>query len=287
VLGALPSGDSAWSFVWILVPIIAGFLAGALLRTSTPGETPLLRTILTGLGMGVSAGVILGFLTWAASGSAGPGRLETVGANPWWVALFVALEVGLAASLGLFAASRLPSALASAKSFVTGGPADDTEKPAATATPVAPVLAPTSPPATTGSRPFTSPTVPTARTADDSDSTSTPAPARKRLIPSRGFSMGSLNSLLGRDEASATKRGSAAEETSDRNAGSASDTNAGASAKPAAGSSADDRPTENLSDSLFSLRKPKPSEKKAPFHGDDTDTPPMGIRPPSAPRSDR
>ncbi|MCU1404148.1 MAG: hypothetical protein JWQ43_451 [Glaciihabitans sp.] len=145
ILGALPTGDSAFAFVGILVPIIAGFLAGALLRerndapttqsfssafslaaTASPASsgaqrTPApagpagpLRLVLTGLGIGVVAGIVLGLLTLAAAGSAGPGRLADVGADPWAVAGWAALEVGLAAVAGLFAASYLPRAVSAA-----------------------------------------------------------------------------------------------------------------------------------------------------------------------------
>jgi hypothetical protein len=94
------------------VPILAGVLAGALLapRIAEPGLAPrsLTRIIATGLGMGVVGGIVLGFLAWVSSGSAGPGRLATVGPNPWMVALFAALEIGIAAALGLYAASHAP-----------------------------------------------------------------------------------------------------------------------------------------------------------------------------------
>jgi hypothetical protein len=107
VLGALPTGESAFAFVGILVPVLAGFLAGALLhrQASAPGIP---RILAIGVGMGLAAGSSLGLLTWAASGSAGPGRLVTVGPDPLQVALWAALEVGVAACIGLFAATRMP-----------------------------------------------------------------------------------------------------------------------------------------------------------------------------------
>ena len=132
VFGALPTGDSAFGFVGVLIPVIAGFLAGALLRsraasvaanaagtgaTSTYGSPTArprfsaLVTVITGLGMGVVGGLVLGLLAAAASGSVGPGRLATVGPDPWQVGLWAALEIGVAAVLGLFASAHLPRAV--------------------------------------------------------------------------------------------------------------------------------------------------------------------------------
>jgi hypothetical protein len=107
VLGALPTGESSFAFVGILVPVLAGFLAGALVhrQASAPGIP---RILAIGVGMGLSAGAALGLLTWASAGAAGPGRLVTVGPDPMQVALWAALEVGVAACLGLFAATRIP-----------------------------------------------------------------------------------------------------------------------------------------------------------------------------------
>jgi hypothetical protein len=107
VLGALPTGESSFAFIGILVPVLAGFLAGALLhrQASAPGIP---RILAIGVGMGLVAGSSLGLLTWAAAGSAGPGRLVDVGPDPLQVALWAALEVGVAACIGLFAATRMP-----------------------------------------------------------------------------------------------------------------------------------------------------------------------------------
>jgi hypothetical protein len=117
VFGALPAGDSVFGYVGVLVPVIAGFLAGALLRSRAASVTAqprfsVLRTILTGVGMGVVGGAILGLLAAASAGSVGPGRLAVVGPDPWQVGLWAALEIGVAAVLGILASSHLPRALA-------------------------------------------------------------------------------------------------------------------------------------------------------------------------------
>ena len=55
------------------------------------------------------AGVILGVLSWFASGGLGPGRLADVGPNPWAVGLWAALEIGVAATIGVLASGKLPT----------------------------------------------------------------------------------------------------------------------------------------------------------------------------------
>lgn len=109
VLGALPSGDLPFGFVGLLVPVIAGFLVGAALGPRLRRELDGLWLAVTALGMGVAAGVILGLLAWASGGAAGPGRLVDVGPNPWAVGGFAALEIAVAALIGLFASLKRPA----------------------------------------------------------------------------------------------------------------------------------------------------------------------------------
>jgi hypothetical protein len=61
---------------------------------------------LAGVGIGIVGGVILGLLAWFAGGAAGPGRLVDVGPNPWAVGIAAALEIAIAATIGLFASRR-------------------------------------------------------------------------------------------------------------------------------------------------------------------------------------
>jgi hypothetical protein len=106
ILGALPSGELAWGFLGLLVPILAGFLAAVIIRPRLfakfdarphPGVA-----IGAGVLIGVVGGVALGLLAWTSAGSAGPGRLVDVGPSPLLVGAFAALEIGLAAVIGLF-----------------------------------------------------------------------------------------------------------------------------------------------------------------------------------------
>jgi len=114
ILGALPTGTGSFALVGLLVPVLAGFLGAALLRPSfvrALGAAPRLGWVIaTGLGMGVVGGLILGLLAGASAGAAGPGRLQQVGPDALSVGLWAALEIGLAATIGLLAAGRRPNA---------------------------------------------------------------------------------------------------------------------------------------------------------------------------------
>lgn len=101
VLGALPAGDVPFGLLGLLVPVIAGFLAGALAGLRLREVLGGLGTVLTGLGIGLIGGVLLGLLSAASAGAAGPGRLAQVGPEPWVVGAVAALELGLAAMAGL------------------------------------------------------------------------------------------------------------------------------------------------------------------------------------------
>ncbi len=113
VLGAVPSGDFALGFLGLLVPVLIGFLAAMLVRprlVSALGGRPLVaRLLIAAVGIGIVAGVCLGLLAWFSSGAAGPGRLVQVGPNPWLVAGFAALEVTIAAAIGMASGSSRAS----------------------------------------------------------------------------------------------------------------------------------------------------------------------------------
>jgi hypothetical protein len=104
ILGAIPAGAGSLGLVAVLVPVVIGFLSGALFR---PRLVPSIgRAIVSGLGMGLTAGFVLGLLSWFSVGAAGPGRLASVGPNPWFIALWAAIEIGVSATIGVLAASR-------------------------------------------------------------------------------------------------------------------------------------------------------------------------------------
>ena len=110
VLGALPQGDLPFALAGILVPLLAGFAAGALLRGPLAARIHSLGRLtsmtVAGLGIGLVGGIILGLLAWFSAGAVGPGRLQTVGPDPFAVGLAAALEIGIAAVIGMLAARK-------------------------------------------------------------------------------------------------------------------------------------------------------------------------------------
>ena len=112
ILGALPAGDLAYGFIGLAVPILAGVAAALFLRPKLVlmlGGLPHTRwLIVTAVGIGVVGGVLLGILAWASSGAAGPGRLIDVGPNPFAVGGWGALELTIAALIGMLAPGLRP-----------------------------------------------------------------------------------------------------------------------------------------------------------------------------------
>ena len=106
ILGALPPGQLAFGFVGLLVPVVVGFLVGAILGPALKREAHGALLVVAGLGVGLVGGVILGLLAWFSAGAAGPGRLAEVGPDPWAVGVAAAIELGVAATIGLLTTVR-------------------------------------------------------------------------------------------------------------------------------------------------------------------------------------
>ena len=110
LFGALPHGTLEFGFLGLLVPVLIGFVVAVLVRQSVdkranaPHGTA--RMLGTGALMGVVAGILLGLLAWWSAGAMGPGRLAEVGPNPLLVGALTALEVGVAAALGMLVGGR-------------------------------------------------------------------------------------------------------------------------------------------------------------------------------------
>ncbi|MDJ0347869.1 DUF6350 family protein [Cryobacterium sp. PH29-G1] len=114
LFGALPQGTPAYGFIGLLVPVLIGFIFAVVTRQflDRPGvpERTTFEHVLTGLGMGVVGGALLGLLAWWSAGAIGPGRLVEVGPNPLLVGALAAAEIGVAAALGMLAGRvRIPS----------------------------------------------------------------------------------------------------------------------------------------------------------------------------------
>ncbi|MET0887663.1 MAG: DUF6350 family protein [Mycetocola sp.] len=113
ILGAVPSGDFAFGFLGLLVPVLIGFFAATLVRprlvAALSGRPLVGRLLIAAAGIGLVTGVSLGLLAWFSAGAIGPGRLSVVGPNPWLVGLFAAIEVGIAAAVGMASGSSKPA----------------------------------------------------------------------------------------------------------------------------------------------------------------------------------
>jgi len=107
LLGALPTADLTFGFVGLLVPVVAAYVCATVLRPRLQrmlaghGVDDLLHRIATAVVGGLVGGVLLGLLAWAASGSAGPGRLTEIGPDPLLVGGFAALEFAVAGALAM------------------------------------------------------------------------------------------------------------------------------------------------------------------------------------------
>ncbi|SMH31499.1 hypothetical protein SAMN06295885_0596 [Rathayibacter oskolensis] len=111
VLAALPQGDLSFGFLGLLVPLLAGFAAGWRLRRAVidalDGRSLLRWGAAAAGGIGLAGGLVLGLLAWFSAGAAGPGHLAQVGPDPLLVWAVAALEIAVAAGIGL--ASGRPS----------------------------------------------------------------------------------------------------------------------------------------------------------------------------------
>jgi hypothetical protein len=110
LLGVLPSGTLALGFLGLVVPLLAGFVAAVLLRSHVNRSAAVHGprwVFLTALGVGSVAGIELGLLAWWSAGSFGPGRLHDVGPNPWMVGVVAAVEIAVAAAIGMLAGGRI------------------------------------------------------------------------------------------------------------------------------------------------------------------------------------
>lgn len=110
VLAALPQGEAAFAFLGLLVPLLAGFVAGWRVRRglfdALDGRSLLRWGAAAAGGIGVVGGLLLGLLAWFSAGAAGPGRLEHVGPDPLVIGAVAALELAIAAGLGLASGRR-------------------------------------------------------------------------------------------------------------------------------------------------------------------------------------
>lgn len=110
-LGAIPAGQVGLGFAAIAVPLIAAFIATIAIKKHADEirfefASAWSAAISLGLAVGLVAALEMGLLAAIASGSAGPGRLETVGVNPFILAAVVFVETSVVSILAAFFSAR-------------------------------------------------------------------------------------------------------------------------------------------------------------------------------------
>ena len=110
-LGAIPAGTVGMGFAAIAVPLVAAFIATIAIKKHADEirfefASAWSAAISLGLSVGLVAALEMGVLAFLASGSAGPGRLETVGVNPFILAAVVFVETSIVSILAAFFSAR-------------------------------------------------------------------------------------------------------------------------------------------------------------------------------------
>ncbi|PTT62003.1 cell division protein PerM [Arthrobacter sp. HMWF013] len=114
VFAAIPSGPLDYGFVALVVPVLAGILAGwwflregenhfdewLSIKLRFRWFTASASTLALGLLIGAVSGLLAAGLAWLARGSAGLGRLTSIGPDPLWTGLWIAAEVGIGVVIG-------------------------------------------------------------------------------------------------------------------------------------------------------------------------------------------
>lgn len=114
VFAAIPSGTLDYGFVALVVPVLAGVLAGwwflregenhfdewLSIKVRFRWFTAAASTLALGLLIGAVSGLLAALLAWLARGSAGLGRLTSIGPDPLWTGIWIAAEVGIGVVIG-------------------------------------------------------------------------------------------------------------------------------------------------------------------------------------------
>jgi hypothetical protein len=114
VFAAIPTGPLDYGFVALVVPVLAGVLAGwwflregenhfdewLSIKVRFRWFTASASTVALGLLIGAVSGLLAALLAWLARGSAGLGRLTSIGPDPLWTGIWIAAEVGIGVVIG-------------------------------------------------------------------------------------------------------------------------------------------------------------------------------------------
>jgi hypothetical protein len=111
LLGAIPAGQIGLGLIAVAVPLVAAFIATIAIKKHADEirfefASAWTAAISLGLSVGLVAAVEMGILAAIASGSAGPGRLETIGVNPWILMAVVFVETAGVSILASFFSAR-------------------------------------------------------------------------------------------------------------------------------------------------------------------------------------
>lgn len=109
--GGLPIGDNPVGLAVIVVPVVLALVVTLMIRSHTGSirfhfASPLSAALSLGLGIGLVASIEFAALALLASGSVGPGRLQTFGVNPWLAAAVVFAEIAPVAFLAAFYSAK-------------------------------------------------------------------------------------------------------------------------------------------------------------------------------------
>ena len=102
VFAALPEGWGSWGFLAILGVVLTGFIVGVVFGNLPEYLNPALwRTSVVVLVAVIITGLLCALALSLASGSMGPGRLETVGPDTWVTAGWITAELGVGVLAGV------------------------------------------------------------------------------------------------------------------------------------------------------------------------------------------
>jgi hypothetical protein len=111
IFGVIPTGDFSIGMIVLVVPVLIALLVTVAVKQYTAEArhhfaTPLASALALGLSIGFIAALEMLFLAWITHASIGPGRMQTIGADPLWVFVWIFLEVAPIAVLASFYAAK-------------------------------------------------------------------------------------------------------------------------------------------------------------------------------------
>lgn len=111
IVGAIPAGQLSFGLIAVAVPLLGAFAATLFIKRHADEvrfefASAWNAAISLGLAIGFVAAVEMGILAAAASGGFGPGRLQTVGINPFMLMAVVFVETASVSILAAFFSAR-------------------------------------------------------------------------------------------------------------------------------------------------------------------------------------